>query len=129
MKENQNILLAQIAENASADLSDLILEGNDDILTAIHKSESEAQANESKPKFSLGFKISVNLEDSTFDCDLSWNLKQSLSVSHSIDDPAQGKLEGINEDKSTVTISTEGEEPVTMTTKQFSKAAKRLSKN
>jgi hypothetical protein len=109
MKENQNILLAQIAEKASADLSDLILEGNDDILTAIHKSESEAQANESKPKFSLGFKISVNLEDSTFDCDLSWNLKQSLSVSHSIDDPAQGKLEGINEDKSTVTISTEGE--------------------
>src|ERR1035437_5694877 len=113
MKEDQNILLAQISEKASADLAALILEGNDDILTAIHKATAVAQLQESKPKFSLGFKISVNLEDSTFDCDLSWNLKQSLSVSHSFDDPAQGKLEGINEDKSTVTISTEGMKPVT----------------
>lgn len=86
-------MLAQIAENASADLVALILEGNDDILAAIHKSQAEAQLQETKPKFNLGFKIVVDLEKSTFDCDLGWNLKQSLSVNHTIDDPNQEKLQ------------------------------------
>ena len=92
MSKEQNPLLAQISEKASADLAALILEGNDDILTAIHKSQTEAQLQETKPKFQLGLKIVVDLEKSTFDCSLGWNLKKSLSVSHTINDPNQEKL-------------------------------------
>jgi hypothetical protein len=87
-----NALLEQIANHASDDLKALIESGNDDILTAIHKVESEAQLQEQSPKFNLSFKISVDLDKSTFDCDLSWSLKQTLSVSHQIEDPAQVKL-------------------------------------
>ena len=87
-----NALLEQIANHASDDLKSLIESGNDDILTAIHKVESEAQLQEQSPKFNLSFKISVDLDKSTFDCDLSWSLKQTLSVSHQIEDPAQEKL-------------------------------------
>ena len=122
-----NPLLDQIANKASQDLLDLIHEGNDDILTAIHKATSEAQLQETKPKFILGFKIVVDLEKSTFDCDLAWSLKQSLSVSHTIDDPAQEKLPGVDEDKSTVTISTPGVKSVKISSAQFSRAAKILS--
>ena len=87
-----NALLEQIANHASDDLKALIESGNDDILTAIHKVETEAQFQEQSPKFNLSFKISVDLDKSTFDCDLSWSLKQTLSVSHQIEDPAQVKL-------------------------------------
>jgi hypothetical protein len=87
-----NALLEQIANHASDDLKALIESSNDDILTAIHKVETEAQLQEQSPKFNLSFKISVDLDKSTFDCDLSWSLKQTLSVSHQIEDPAQVKL-------------------------------------
>lgn len=87
-----NALLKQISDHASADLASLIESGEKDILTAIHKMEAEAQLQETKPKFSLGFKITVDLDKSTFDCDLSWTLKQTLGVSHQIDDPKQDKL-------------------------------------
>lgn len=97
-----NSLLQDIAEKASQDLRDLIEEGERDIIAAIHKMESEAQLQETKPKFSLGFKITVDLDKSTFDCDLSWTLKQSLSASHQIEDPAQGKLSGIAESASKI---------------------------
>ena len=87
-----NPLLQNIAIKASADLVDLIREGEADILTAIHKMQSEAQLQETKPKFNLGFKITWDMEKGVFDCDLSWSLKQTLSVSHTMDDPNQAKL-------------------------------------
>lgn len=90
-----NALLRTISENASADLARLIEEGAEDILKAIHKTEEEAQANDAKPKFSLGFKITVDLDAAQYNCDLSWSLKQTLSTSHSIDDPNQGTLEAV----------------------------------
>jgi hypothetical protein len=79
-------------------LKALIAEANDDILAAIHKMQSEAQLQETAAKFNLGFKISVDFQKSIFDCDLSWSLKQSLSVSHQIEDPKQGRLP-IKQDK------------------------------
>jgi hypothetical protein len=87
-----NALLQQIAEHASDDLAGLIASGEADILAAIHKMEEEAQLQEAKPKFTLGFKITVDLDKNTFDCDLSWSLKQTLGVSHQIEDPKQVKL-------------------------------------
>jgi len=87
-----NALLRKIADNASQDLAKLIEEKADDILKAIHKTEEEAQANDAKPKFSLGFKITVDLDAGAFFCDLAWNLKQTVGTSHTIDDPNQPKL-------------------------------------
>jgi hypothetical protein len=88
-----NALLRNISDNASEDLRNLIEEGADDILKAIHKTEQEAQANETKPKFSLGFKITVDFDAANYNCDLSWSLKQSLGTTHRIEDPNQGKLQ------------------------------------
>lgn len=82
-----NALLKNIAEKSSQDLSNLIEEGNDDILAAIHKTEAQAQLQGMNPKITLGFKITVDLDKNTFDCDLSWAIKQSLGVSHSLDNP------------------------------------------
>ena len=95
-----NDLLRTISENASEDLRKLIEEGADDILKAIHKTEEEAQANETKPKFSLGFKITVDFDAAAYACDLSWTLKQTLGTTHSIDDPNQGKLQIDPDDES-----------------------------
>lgn len=87
-----NALLKQISEAACSDLAKLIEEGNEDILSAIHKAEEEAQLQETAPKFSLGYKITVDLDKSTFDCQLGWSFKQTLSVSHQIEDENQPKL-------------------------------------
>jgi hypothetical protein len=126
-----NALLKQISDVATEDLASLIESGENDILAAIHKMESEAQLQESKPKFALGFKITVDLDKNTFDCDLSWSLKQTLGCSHQIEDPNQTKLPLERDDESTVTISLPGSgiKPVTVTAKQFSQAAKAIGKN
>ena len=87
-----NALLKTIADQASADLRSLIESGNDNILQAIHKMQTEAQLQETKPKFILGFKITVDFDSGTYDTDLSWTLKQSLGVSHQIEDPNQQPL-------------------------------------
>ena len=87
-----NALLEQISNAACADLAKLIEEGNDDIINAIHKAEAEAQLQDTAPKFSLGFKITVDLDKSTFDCQLGWSFKQSLMVSHQIEDVNQVRL-------------------------------------
>jgi len=113
-----NALLRQIADKASEDLSKLIEEGAEDILKAIHKTEEEAQSNDAKPKFCLGFKITVDLDKSAFSCDLSWSLKQTLGVCHTIDDPNQPEL-------SSVTISGAGES-VTLAREDFKTLARRL---
>ena len=113
-----NELLRNIASNASEDLKALIEEGAEDILKAIHKTEEEAQANDAKPKFSIGFKITVDFDAAAYSCDLSWSLKQTLGTTHSIDDPNQGKLpiggavdkfvETVKKGGSSVTIETGG---------------------
>jgi|GEM_PF-4959538 len=109
MKE-QNTLLASIANQAADDLKALISEGNDDILTAIHKMQSEAQAQDAKPKFALGFKIAWDMDAGTYSCDLSWTLKQSLSTSHQLEDLNQSALPLDKFDDCPVTIKTAGGE-------------------
>ena len=134
-----NALLKTIADNASEDLRKLIEEGADDILKAIHKTEQEAQANDAKPKFALGFKITLDFDAAGYNCDLSWSLKQTLGTTHRIEDPNQPKLELDPVDKavgkfassiasdsgvSSMTIST-GDQSVTITKED----AKRIKKN
>lgn len=91
-KNTMNVLLQQIANTASADLRKLIEEGAEDIQAAIHKAAEESQLQDTAPKFSLGFKIAVDLDKNAFECALSWSVKQVLSIDHAIEDPSQGKL-------------------------------------
>ena len=88
----QNSLLTRIIDQSCADLRSLAFDGEDDILSAIHKMTAEAELQETKPKFNLGFQISIDPDKGTFDCKLSWTVKQSLSTEHLIDDPNQEKL-------------------------------------
>lgn len=136
-----NPLLETIATQAAADLYTLIKEGNDDILTAIHKMQAEAQLQETSPKFSLGFKIAVDFDKGTYDCDLSWTLKQSLTASHKLDDPNQGKLpigdavqdaaksfiKTVADSGTTMTLKT-GDKETTITAEQARKALGRIKK-
>ena len=87
-----NPLLEKIANDSSNDLNDLIREGEKDLLAAIHSMQKEAQLQETNPKFNIGFKIAIDFDNGTYDCDLSWTVKKTLSTSHKIEDPAQEKL-------------------------------------
>lgn len=87
-----NTLLQTIATTASADLAMMIEEGEPAILMSIHKMEEEAQLQETSPKFNLSFKIALDLEKNSYDCQLSWTLKQSLNTTHEIEDPKQMRL-------------------------------------
>lgn len=133
-----NALLRNISENASEDLRNLIEEGAEDILKAIHKTEEEAQANDAKPKFALGFKITVDFDAASYSCDLSWSLKQTLGTTHTIDDPNQPPLPSIGESVkgfaktitkggTTMTLKTGGKS-VTITPEKAAAAVKRIEK-
>ena len=87
-----NEQLRQISAAACADLAALIASGEEDILKAIRKMQTEAELQESTPKFVLGFKIALDTNKNEFECALNWSVRQSLSVSHQIDDPKQEKL-------------------------------------
>lgn len=120
-----NALLQQIADAASDDLRKLIEEGSEDILKAIHKTEQECQLQESAPKFSLGFKITVDLDKSTFDCQLGWSFKQSLQVSHQIEDVNQTTMPLGD---TGITIKT-GDLVVNTTASKLKRAADKLKRN
>jgi hypothetical protein len=129
-----NPLLKAIADQAAADLVAQFKDGEEDILASIHTLQTEAQLQDKPAKFSLGFKIELDWEKSTINNSLSWSVKHSLDTSHQIPDPNQTKLPldetepTTKELEGTVTISTPGVKPVTVTTKQFAAAAKKLSK-
>ena len=87
-----NEQLRQISAAACADLASLIASGEEDILKAIRKMQTEAELQESTPKFVLGFKIALDTDSGAFECSLNWVVRQSLSVSHQLEDPKQEKL-------------------------------------
>lgn len=84
-----NPLLKTIAMQAAEDLQAQFKDANDDLLSAIHKAQREAQLQEAPLKFNIGFKMSFDLQKSTITNTLSWNVKQSLEISHQIEDPNQ----------------------------------------
>lgn len=91
-KNQMNPLLETIANQASQDLLDQIENAEKKLLTAIHEAEQESQLQETPMRFNIGFKISLDMQKRILTNTLSWNVKQSLEVSHKLDDPAQGKL-------------------------------------
>ena len=88
----QNILLKNIIGQSCEDLRSLALYGEADILNALHRAVAEAELQETKPKFNLGFSISIDPDKGNYETKLSWTVKQSLSIEHTIEDTNQAKL-------------------------------------
>ena len=59
---------------------------------ALHRAVAEAELQETKPKFNLGFSISIDPDKGNYETKLSWTVKQSLSIEHTIEDTNQAKL-------------------------------------
>lgn len=118
-----NPKLYAIAKEAAENLQDLVKNHEEKILEAWHACEAEAQDQESAPKFKLALSITLDLERDQMETALSFGIRYKASRDQQIPDPAQTDLPL----DTTVTISTEGVEPVTVTGEQFSKAARKLS--
>lgn len=87
-----NSKLKAIIEQAAADLVSYAKEGEEKILNAWAKAEEAAELNDTTPKFSLGYSISLDLDKDTMTTDLSWRIKESLSRTANIPDPNQVPL-------------------------------------
>ena len=89
-----NEKLELIAAKAAEDLIGLVRESEAKILDAWHKAAEEAQTQESKPKFKLGFSITLDMDEDKMDCTLSFSVKHSLTAEHGIpgSDAAQPEL-------------------------------------
>ena len=109
-----NEKLQAIAARAAEDLVSLIRDGDEKIRAAWSEAEQQAALEESKPKFCLAFKITLDLDKNTMDSALSWSTKHHLGVTSKLPDPAQPELpmEG------TVTMETGGES-VTVSAEAF----------
>lgn len=88
-----NKLLNEISTSAATDLQNQIADAEKELLAAIHKAEKEAALQESPLKFNIGFRISLDLDKRILTNTLSWSVKQSLEISHKLDDPNQPKLD------------------------------------
>jgi len=122
-----NEKLNAIANKAAQDFLALVKESEDNILEAWNAAEADAQENETTPKFALGFSVTLDLNANQMDSKLAFGIKRKLTITGEIPDPNQETLPLGADGESIVTIKTEGVEPLTMTAKQFSKAAKKLA--
>ena len=84
-----NAKLESIGKSASEDLLAFIREAEEKILAAWAACAEEAQDNETKPKFRLGFTITLDLDEDKMETALSWNIKHKLSRDAKIPDPDQ----------------------------------------
>ena len=117
-----NAKLKAISDEAAQNLCALVKENEEKLLEAWDACESEAQANETAPKFKLGLSITLDLDGDKMTTDLTWGVRYKATAECTIPDPDQAKLPLSGVD--TVTISTPGMEPVTVTGKQFHDLAK-----
>lgn len=74
-----NKKLHAIAAKAADNLQAYVAEHEDKILEAWNAAEQEAQDNESKPKFKLGFSIVLDLENDAMETALSWSVRFKAS--------------------------------------------------
>ena len=92
----KNAKLAAIIASATEDLPALVAESEARILEAWDQAAEEAVENETKPKFRLGYSITLDLDANKMETRLSFGVRHSVSVDRDIPDPNQpelGKLE------------------------------------
>ena len=115
--------LEQVLDFACADLRGLATERSEEIYEAARVVSQEADE-DAKAKLKLGLSITVNLDDNTMDTTLSFSVKRSATAEHTLDDPGQPALPGVE----SVTISTAGTEPVTLTRESMHRAIRKIDK-
>ncbi len=120
-----NTKLESIGKAASEDLLAFIREAEEKILQAWSACAEEAQDQETKPKFRLGFTITLDLDEDKMETALSWAIKHKVSRDAKIPDPDQIDL-GLQNVDSTVTIKTGGGS-TTVPFDTFKKVAKGLA--
>lgn len=87
-----NTKLMAISNEAADKLQALVRENEKKLLEAWNACESEAQANETAPKFKLGLSITLDLEGDKMTTDLTWGVRYKATAECTIPDPDQGKL-------------------------------------
>lgn len=92
-----NPKITAIAIKAASELAGLIRESEADILAGMHKAAEEAQLQESKPKFKLGFTITLDLDADVAIYNLGWSTKVSRETSSQIPDPDQLALPNMDQ--------------------------------
>ena len=121
-----NDKLQAIAAKAAEDLLGLIADGDEKIRAAWSEAECQAALEETKPKFSLAFKITLDLDKNTMDSDLSWSTKHHLGVTSKLPDPTQPELPGVEPE--TVTMETDSGKSVVFSAETFRNIPKIIKK-
>jgi hypothetical protein len=83
----KNAKLNSIIAKAASNLVALAKEDEDKILAAWQAAEQEAQENETKPKFKLGFAITLDLDKNALVCDLVFGSRRKRTTEEEIPDP------------------------------------------
>lgn len=117
-----NLKLAAIGAKAAEDLKAYMKEHEEKILEAQYNATQEAQDNEEKLKFKLGFSITLDLEKDTMETALTWGCRFKASSTANIPDPDQADLPL----EDTITLKVPAKEAVTVTGKQFTQAVNKV---
>ena len=88
----KNEKLRAIAECFALDVPQLISEAEDKILEAWSACEIEAEENETKPVFKLGFGVSLDLDGDAMETKLAFSVRHTKTINRSIPDPNQPEL-------------------------------------
>ncbi len=88
-----NVKLAAIADKAATDLKAFMSEAEPKLLEAWDSAVAEAQDQDTKPVFRLGFTVALDLDKDTMSTTLAFGVRHKLSVDAQIPDPDQVKLD------------------------------------
>lgn len=116
-----NPKIEAIINQAPDKIKALLTEGAGDIEEAMIAAAKEAQLQETEAKLTIGCAIKVNLDKGSVEYAVSWSVRHTLSESVTLPDPNQPDLPG-----TTVTISGDGIEPLTVTGEQLRRAGDAL---
>jgi hypothetical protein len=120
-----NAKLTAIADEAATNLKALVKENEDKLLEAWNACESEAQENETTPKFKIGLAITLDIEADKMATALTFGVRYKSLVECEIPDPEQTKLEF--EEKPAVMIHGPDGLGALLTPKQAAAALKKMS--
>jgi len=84
-----NVKLEAITAKAVEDLRQLIGEAEEKLLEAWASAELEAQEQEQKPVFRIGFAIVLDLDKDKMETALTFGVRHKLSIDREIPDPDQ----------------------------------------
>lgn len=91
-KEIQNAKLALIARHAALDLEQLIAEKEEELLQAMAQMTEEAELQDKKPVFKIGFCISLDPDGDKMTTVLTFSVRRKLEIVRPMPDPTQPEL-------------------------------------